>query len=139
MKNSIKVQYVVGKSSLSLEYPIVNFLDFLNKQLHLSIPLITGVKISYKKNKKEYIYRVYVGKEIPLKECSKDRLFLQKYDISLHDLASVAVLGYDRACLLNFKKYDQVIVGIHSEDMVVPDYYALKKVLTHIQDTLVLV
>ncbi len=135
MNESIKVQYLIGRTTKSLEYPLFKFLDFLNKQLQLSIPLITGVNITYRKNKKEFLKRVYVGKEIDLKEYYKDKYIFEKYDISMSDLAEIAVLGYKRACLLNFKKYDQVIVGIDSDAIVVPDYYSLKKVLNQIENS----
>ena len=60
------------------------------------------------------------------------RELLEKFDISMAELADVATLGYERACLLNFKKYDQVLIGVLEDDLIVPDYYALKNVLSDI-------
>ena len=97
-------------------------LAFLDKQLHLSIPLITGADICSKKKK----IKIYVGKEINLKEYSKETYLREKFDISLETLADIAVQGYDRACLLNYKKYDQVIIGVEEDALIVPDYFALK-------------
>jgi len=57
----------------------------------------------------------------------------EKYNITLNDIADVAVLGYDRVCLLNFKKYDQVMVGVDKNSIIVPDYYALKKLIFQLQ------
>ena len=54
---------------------------------------------------------------------------MKKYDISMEDLADLYALGFKRACILNFKKYDTVIVGMNDDDIVVPDYFALKKAL----------
>ena len=41
----------------------------------------------------------------------------------------LSLKGYSKACLLNFKKYNQIIVGINNEDMIVNDYYDLKKII----------
>jgi len=35
--------------------------------------------------------------------------------------------------LLNFKKYDQVMVGVDKNSIIVPDYYALKKLIFQLQ------
>jgi len=132
MKN-VKVQYMVGKSCVSEEFNLSNNLNFLNKQFHLSIPLITGVRIKYTKNKKKYLHKIYVGKEIKLKEFIHQEYLLDKYDLDISDIADLGVLGYDRACLLNFKKYDQVMVGVDKNSIIVPDYYALKKLIFQLQ------
>ena len=42
----------------------------------------------------------------------------------------IALQGFKRACLLNYKKYDQIIVGVGEKDIVVPDYFALKKIIS---------
>jgi len=52
MKN-VRIQYLIGKSSYTNEYPIQNNWELLQKQFSLAIPLITGVNIRYKKNKKD--------------------------------------------------------------------------------------
>ncbi len=132
MKN-VRIQYLIGKSSYTNEYPIQNNWELLQKQFSLAIPLITGVNIRYKKNKKDYLQKIYVGKEISLKEHSNLDSILNKYEMDMENLADIAVLGYDRACLLNFKKYDQVLVGVENNTIIVPDYYALKKIIYQIQ------
>jgi len=127
----MKIQYMIGTTSCTEED---KNLDFLDKQLQLSIPLVTGVNIKYKENKKEKLAKIYVGKEINLKEYQKEKFLLEKYDISLNDLAEVAVLGYSRACLLNYKKYETVLVGVENDALVVPDYFALKKMITFFEN-----
>lgn len=136
MKNQLKIQYMIGKSSLSEKYPINEHPSILKKQFEISIPLITGAKITYRKHKQNHLEKIYVGKEIPLKEIVREEDLLEKYDITLDDLADLAVLGYDRVCLLNFKKYDTVIVGVEKNAIVVPDYYALKNKIYQIQTNL---
>ncbi len=124
----MKIQYFIGKNSHTKMLPLENF-DFLEKQFALSIPLITKVTIFLKEKKKEKQQSIYVGKEILLTEIKKENSLLEKYGISMEDLADVYALGFKRACLLNFKKYDPILVGMNQEDLVVPDYFALKKAL----------
>lgn len=122
-----KISYLVGTSSFTKQMNIneKENVDFINKQLSLSIPLITGVKIEEKKETKQ----IFVGKEISLDHINEKNYWVQKYDIPLEKLTDLLLLGFKRACVLNFKKYDSVIVGVHDEDIVVPDYYALKKMI----------
>ena len=117
-----KITYRIGVSSWTEKNSMQENLAFLDKQLHLSIHLITGADICSKKKK----IKIYVGKEINLKEYSKETYLREKFDISLETLADIAVQGYDRACLLNYKKYDQVIIGVEEDALIVPDYFALK-------------
>jgi len=133
MKNQLKIQYMIGKSSLSEKYSMNDNFEVLKKQFELSIPLITGARITYKKNKKNHSQKIYVGKEIPVKEHMNEEELFEKYNITLNDIADVAVLGYDRVCLLNFKKYDTVVVGVEENAIVVPDYFALKNTIHQIQ------
>ena len=122
-----KISYLVGTSSFTKQMNIneEENVDFINKQLSLSIPLITGVKIEDKKQVKQ----IFVGKEISLDHINENNYWLQKYDIALEELTDILLQGFKRACILNFKKYDSVIVGVHEKDIVVPDYYALKKMI----------
>lgn len=129
----VKFQYMVGKNCISEEFGLANNLSFLDKQFQLSIPLITGVRIKYTKNKKHYLHKIYVGKEINLKEYIHQDYLLDKYNLEASDIADLGVLGYERACLLNFKKYDQIMVGVDQDSIIVPDYYALKKLIFQIQ------
>ena len=130
---NLKIQYIIGKSCVSKDYNFANNMNVLNKQFLLSIPLITGVRIKYKKNKKKYLQKIYVGKELYLKDIIREEYLLNKYNLEVSDVADIAVMGYKRACLLNFKKYDQVMVGVDDNSIIVPDYYALKKLLFQIQ------
>ena len=54
------------------------------------------------------------------------RYYIKRYDISYDDLIDLLLQGYKRVCLLNYKKYDQILVGIEETDEVVPDYFALR-------------
>lgn len=130
--SQFKIEYFIGTTSRTQEFHKQDNLQFLNKQFQLSIPLITGARVIYQENKKEFSKKIYVGKEISLKDYRKDKYLLEKFDISMAELADVATLGYERACLLNFKKYDQVLIGVLEDDLIVPDYYALKNVLSDI-------
>ena len=129
MNNNFNIQYRIGASCYTEEFTDKEqIMYFLQKQFQLSLPLITGANIIYKK-KKENSKQIYVGKEINVKEFHKERYNLEKYDISLDELADIAVLGYERACLLNYKKYDTILIGVEKNDIVVPDYFALKEEL----------
>ncbi len=119
------IQYAIGTSSWTREFPKEEFLEPLNKQFHISIPLITGVNIK-RKGEDGFSQKIYVGKEINLKEYSKEQYLRNKFNIPIADLADIAVKGFERACLLNYKKYDQILIGIEEDALVVPDYFALK-------------
>ena len=76
-----KISYLVGTSSFTKQMNIneKENVDFINKQLSLSIPLITGVKIEEKKETKQ----IFVGKEISLDHINENNYWVQKYDIPL--------------------------------------------------------
>ena len=118
----MKVQYMLGTLSYTNETEICNT-EVLEKQLKLPIPLITAVQIFTKKHKK--LKKIYVGKEIQLDSYQTNYL-IEHYDISFEDCVDLLLQGYKRACLLNYKKYDQILVGVKEEDEVVPDYFALR-------------
>ena len=118
------VRYTLGVNSFTNETK--DYQELLNKQISLSLPLITGALIL--KGKKEE-QKIYVGKEINLHCLQKDNYWIKKYDLILDDLIELVLNGYERACLLNYKKYDQVIVGVCNDDIIVPDYYALRSKL----------
>ena len=96
-----KISYLVGTSSFTKQMNIneEENVDFINKQLSLSIPLITGVKIEDKKQVKQ----IFVGKEISLDHINENNYWLQKYDIALEELTDILLQGFKRACILNFK------------------------------------
>lgn len=121
MKN-IQISYNIGNSSFTNWQDITN-LNIIEKQLNLSIPLITGVKI-LNDNK---CLNVFVGKEILLQQFLNNSFWLTKYDLAVEKLIDINLNGFKRACLLNFKKYEQIVVGIDDKDIIVPDYFALKK------------
>ena len=127
MINLKQISYVIGKSSYTKKMNIEDAenIEIMNKQLSLSIPLITGVKIE---NKKE-IKNIFVGKEINLQSIISKNYWTEKYELSIDELMEIALQGFKRACLLNYKKYDQIIVGVAEEDIIVPDYFALKKII----------
>lgn len=116
-------QFIIGKNSYTKFQSLDTTLNFLDKQLELSMPLITGVKLSLAKDKS---LQIYVGKQINLKDYTEEKYLRHKFDIPVDTIASLAVLGYERACLLNYKKYEPVLVGVSKEDVIVPDYYSLR-------------
>ncbi len=126
--NHKRISYVIGKSSYTKKIDIGDRenIEIMNKQLSLSIPLITGAKIENKKETK----KIFVGKEIDLQSITTKNYWLEKYELSLDELMEIALQGFKRACLLNYKKYDQIIVGVGEKDIVVPDYFALKKIIS---------
>lgn len=130
MKN-VHVSFLIGNSSFTkLKY--IDDLDIVEKQLKLSIPLITGVKIINNEN----CLNIFVGKEIVLNQFLKNNYWINKYDLSLEKLIDINLNGFKRACLLNFKKYEQIVIGIKDKDIIVPDYYALKKMLINYINTI---
>lgn len=120
--------YGIGKQARTKEYSFYNscFLEPLNKQSSLSIPLITSVTLKAKNVfEQQELFSIYVGKEIYL-NCYND-YYIDKYDIDVDELERYRDAGYERVCLLNYKKYDLVMIGLRKQDRVVPDYYALKR------------
>ncbi len=116
------IEYQIGSSSFTNRIT-KDFDNLVTKQLSLTIPLITSVRLeNNNKNKK-----IYVGKEINLNRVHENDYFLKKYEIDIDELKSISSKGYNKACLLNYKKYDLVIVGIEDSSETVPDYFTLKK------------
>ena len=105
-------QFIIGKNSYTKLQPLASTLPFLNKQLELSVPLITGVKLCLKKG--EFL-QIYVGKQINLKDYTEEKYLRHKFDIPVDTIASLAVEGYD-----------PVLVGVNERDLIVPDYYSLR-------------
>ena len=83
------------------------------------------------KERKKNLFSIYVGKEIALDAQSK--YYIEKYDLDKEELARFKQRGYERVCLLNFKKYDLILIGLKKQDRVVPDYYALKNNLAKLE------
>lgn len=121
----IYVKYHIGKNSFTKEYPVTNPVP-INKQLNISLPLITGATIHLPIEKD---VKILVGKEINLNQIALDKPKLEEYNLNLDLLADLSLKGYSKACLLNFKKYDQIVVGINNDDMIVNDYNDLKKII----------
>ena len=133
--NLKQISYIIGKSSYTKKINIEDRenIEIMNKQFSLSIPLITGVEIE---NKRE-IKKIFVGKEIDLQSITTKNYLLEKYELSLEELMEIALQGFKRACLLNYKKYDQIIVGVGEKDIIVPDYFALKKFIVDEKNCLI--
>ncbi len=112
------LKYLIGTSS----YTNPSSLDFLNKQFKIDVPLITGATITSNKNN----INLYVGKEFNRSDYVRDFDIISKYDLDLEELAGIYTKGYKKAVLLNYKKYEPVLIGINDNDIVVPDYYALR-------------
>lgn len=128
-----EISYIIGKKSYT---PKRNVLDkenlkIIEKQFSLSIPLITGAKINDKKKETN----IFIGKEIDLKEFFYKKYLLEKYDVSLDMIIDMALEGFKKACLLNYKKYDQALIGLTEKDVVVPDFYSFRqKILEEINE-----
>ena len=128
-----EISYIIGKKSYT---PKRNVLDkenlkIIEKQFSLSIPLITGAKINNKKKETN----IFIGKEIDLQEFFYKKYLLEKYDVSLDMVIDMALEGFKKACLLNYKKYDQALIGLTEKDVVVPDFYSFRqKILEEINE-----
>ena len=131
LKNTtLSLFYGIGSKAKTREYLLSNenYLKPLEKQSLLSFPLITSITIRAvsKENKgRNNLFSIYVGKELRLN--STNDYYVSKYDLDEEELIRLRNEGYTRVCLLNYKKYDLVMVGLHKSDRVVPDYFALKR------------
>lgn len=120
--------YGIGKKGHTKEYSFYNpkFLEPLKKQINRSVPVITSITLKARsESEKQDLFTIYVGKELSLKNFNE--YYINKYDIDTEELERYKDAGYDRVCLLNYKKYDSIIIGLNKQDKVVPDYYALKR------------
>lgn len=127
----ISVKYQIGKSSVTKEFSINNQIP-IQKQLHLSLPLITGATIHLPIEKN---IKIIIGKEINLDQINLEKYKIEKYDIDISELADLALKGYRKACLLNYKKYDSVVVGVKDDDMIVSDFLSLKRIIDSLGNT----
>lgn len=119
----MKIQYQLGTKSFTSEMDIDN-IHVINKQLGISKPMITSAIIT---GNNGYLKRIYIGRKIDLyPNTISQTYYTEKYDLSLDELIDLYLEGYTSVCLLNYKKYDQVVVGLHEDDEVVPDYYSLR-------------
>jgi len=128
VKGNLSLTYGIGKCAKTKEYQFYNsqFLEPLKKQISISIPLITSATLhSSFEHKKQPLFSIYVGKELNT-HCSNN-YYLDKYDLDEEELERYRDAGYERVCLLNYKKYDVVLIGLNKEDKVVSDYYALRR------------
>lgn len=121
----MKIQYILGTNSYTHMYDLNDDYSVLERQLQLSFPIVTSVKLIENK-KKSVSKQIFVGKEIDLQKNSA-HFWLEKYNLTYEDIADIYLQGFKKACLLNYKKYDQIIVGMREEDEAVPDYFALKE------------
>ena len=122
-----EISYVIGSHSYTKKRKLLDSqnMKIVDKQLKLSIPLITGARIESKNWKKQ----IFIGKEIDLRDIPFKSHLFEKYDVSLEDLIDISLKGFKRVCLLNYKKYDQILMGVCEEDIIVPDYYAFRNVI----------
>jgi hypothetical protein len=131
MPNAIlSLFYGIGSQAKTREYKLSSERCFepLQKQNTLSFPLITSVTIRAQMKdhkRKNKLFSIYVGKELQLN--ATNDYYVSKYDLDEEELIRLRNEGYTRVCLLNYKKYDLVMVGLHKSDRVVPDYFALKR------------
>ncbi|MBR1679130.1 MAG: hypothetical protein IJ772_02935 [Bacilli bacterium] len=120
----MKISYRLGTKSWTKEVE-ENLFDVLQKQLEISIPMITGAKIVKEDGSEK---QILVGKKINLSfNTNYQTYYTDKYDLSLEELIDLYLEGFSSVCLLNYKKYDPIVVGLREEDEVVSDYYALKE------------
>ncbi len=129
-KSNLFLFYGIGSVGKTREYSFHNdnYLKPLHLQHSLSIPLITSITVrAYvsKMNRKNDLFSIYVGKELFLNE--ENDYYIKKYDLETSEIKRLQQEGFERVCLLNYKKYDFVLVGLQKEDKVVPDYYSLKR------------
>ena len=133
--SSLSVVYGIGSHAKTKAYDFASkrFLDPLEKQTRLSFPLITSITIRMmeKDEKIHELFSIYVGKELNLH--AYNDYYIQKYELDLEELNHLKKEGYDRVCLLNYKKYDMVLIGLKKQDKVVPDYFHLRKDLMKLE------
>lgn len=130
----LSLVYGIGTHAYTKEYffSSSSFLKPLQKQISSSFPFITSITVNaMKEKKKRELFSIYVGKELNLH--AYNDYYIQKYDLDLQELERFRDAGYDRVCLLNYKKYDLVMIGLKKSDKVVPDYYALKRNLMNLE------
>lgn len=121
----MKIQYTLGTNCYTPIYELNEEYAIMERQLQLSFPIITSVKF-FDSKKRNISKQIFVGKEIDLQNNSA-RFWLEKYELSFEDISDIYLQGFKKACLLNYKKYDQIVVGMKDNDEVVPDYFALKE------------
>lgn len=135
MENTkLSLVYGIGSHACTKEYffSSSSFLNPLQKQISSSFPFITSITVkAMNQKKKRELFSIYVGKELNLNAYNDS--YIEKYDIDLEELERLRDAGYERVCLLNYKKYDSVMIGLKKRDKVVPDYYALKRNLLNLE------
>lgn len=122
--------YGIGKYAKTKEYSLFNptFWIPIEKQDEMSLNVISSVTLKAKRmDQEQELFSIYVGKEIFLEKPLS--YYSKKYDISLDELIKLKKQGYDRICLLDYKKYDNEVIGLEENDRVVPSYSALKEKL----------
>ncbi|MCI8575498.1 MAG: hypothetical protein HFI09_03420 [Bacilli bacterium] len=133
---TLSLFYGIGSKAKTREYLLSSERCFepLQKQNLLSFPLITSITVRATlkdQQRKSKLFSIYVGKELRLD--AYNDYYIEKYGLDADELMRFRLEGYERVCLLNYKKYDVVMVGLHEEDKVVPDYFALKRDLAKLK------
>ena len=125
----MKIRYQLGTKSYTKDMDLNDY-EILQKQLSISMPMITSALITDESGNQR---RIYVGKKLNLYPNTNYQIYYtEKYGLSLEELIDLYLNGYSSVCLLNYKKYDQIVVGLKEEDEVVPDYYTLKEKILEI-------
>lgn len=123
--------YGVGTNAKTKEFYFSNaeFLKPIETQKQLSFPLITSFTLNIQKEKQEgktKLFSIYVGKEININQS----IF---YEIDKKEVQELRKNGYKKACLLNYKEDNQILVGLNEQDKVVENYRKLKMELLKIK------
>ncbi len=123
--NNLLVKYLIGINCVTKEQAFN--LDYLEtKNDFTSQPLITGALIIPEQIK------ILIGQEIDLHNIQKAKNILKQNNITIKDLTDLALNGYARACIVQNKKYERVIVGLDDNDFVVKNIKSLKILLQKI-------
>lgn len=131
--NQVSCVYGIGKYAKTKEYNLLSnaYLNPLKKQEERLTPLITSFTLKAKNPEEERnLFSIYIGKEVFLS--GKTDSLLDQYHIDKRELDEYKKRGYERICILSYKKYDQEIIGLETHDRVVPDYETFKKNLLYL-------
>lgn len=126
--NNLLVKYLIGINCETKEQTFN--LDYLESKNDFSaMPLITGALIRF--NLPDQI-KILIGQEIDLHNIQKAKNLLKRNHITINDLTDLILNGYDRACIVQNKKYERVVVGLDDKDFVVKNFKTLKLLLEKI-------
>lgn len=135
-QGDFRCYYGIGACAKTKEYSFYNssFWIPLEKQEELSYPIITSVTL--KQNEKEQsknLFSIYVGKEFLFRYLTEH--VIEKYHLDQEELKELYQAGFERFCLLNYKKDNAILVGLRKDDKVVSDYFTLRQNLIQYENT----